>query len=223
MSNLFAPSPLPSVISDLSAVDALLLAQLELTSDQLWQALLAGMADAALTTEHSSAGAFGTRLWDGSITTLRDQLKPLGWRAARPGGLEVVRRGDNGVQVSCALGDDFVGIDGAVAPNWEHPRGTSTARAVSVNQQSFASLMPADESFSPIQTWWLLYGVFFEGSQKLLRAEISLPIHMDATDSNRWKFRLLLGQREFGDTVAARIPAPAPNPPVVVSRRTSNS
>jgi hypothetical protein len=218
MSTLFALVPPATILSSQDEVAAFLAANVGLTREQLFQALDVGMAEAGLVTKHSAAASFGTRLWDGTLTSLRDQLCLNGWTVERPGNLEVVRRADSLLQLTPSLGSRDTGTTDAGSPTWEHVRGVSTERAVSDNQGSFSDLIPNEASLRPIQTWWLLYTVVESEGQKRLRAELSLPVVVTG-GIPQWKYRLLLGERPFGVTNIASIPEAAPEPQVSIARR----
>lgn len=123
-----------ALIIEAADVDPFLFDRFGFESSVLRRAVMAGHADAAMTTPHSPATAHGSRFWEGSTRQLRDDLAPLGWRAARPGQLEVARNEQNTVQITTGLGDANVGNRSA-SPSCEHRRGTSTLRAVSANSR----------------------------------------------------------------------------------------
>ena len=170
-------------------VDPYLLDRFGFNSSVFRRAVTAGHADAAMTTRHSPVTAFGSRFWEGSIRQLRDDLAPSGWRALRPGQLEVVRNELNTVQITTGLGDANVGVR-ALPPSCEHPRGVSTERAVETNQQSFASVSP-DSRWDAIQTWWLLYRPD-PSVDGLVRCEFSVPISMTGSRLTNWAIRVLV-------------------------------
>jgi len=172
------------------------------------RAVLAGHADASMVTLHSPATAFGSRLWEGAIRQLRDELIPRGWRSLRPGQLEVVRNKLETIQITAALGDINVG-DPAASPSCEHPRGTSTARAIEVNQNTFAGLAPGD-GWEPIETWWLLYRPSKRPDQPV-RCELSLPVSMAGSRIRDWAIRILLSGFDERSGETAILPeSPAP-------------
>ena len=147
MSSLFAPEPKRIIIDDASKVAAFVQLRLQVTVAQLFQALDIGMAEAAVTTEHSSAVAFGTRLWDGCLTSLRDQLAPDGWTVQRPGGLEVVRRPDKAVQITPSLGTENVGVVTGVNPRWVRmARTTAGAWRVAMTSRAHTRRIHAPRS-----------------------------------------------------------------------------
>ena len=80
-------------------------------------------------------------MYDGTLTSLRDQLAPRGWLPARPGGLEVVTRNDKRVQITPSMGTDGTGLRWG-HPTCKHDRGTSTEVAVEDNQMSLAEIAP---------------------------------------------------------------------------------
>lgn len=178
----------------------------------LENALSAGAADAAMTTAHSPATAYGSRFWEGVIRELRDELAPARWSVERPGQLEVVRRADNKVQLTAALGDAYVG-DPSATPSCEHPRGKATADAIDRNQGSLEALAPDDDAWQPIETWWLLYRLAGSGESKRVVAELSLPIEMRGSRISWWHTRLVLPELPLGDG-GARLELPPPPPEI---------
>ena len=174
-------------------------------SDIFLRAIEAGRAEAAMTTNHSPAPAFGWRFWEASIRQLRDDLALRGWRAERPGQLEVARNKSNSLQIATALGDTNVGKRLA-SPCHEHPRGASTVRAVDVNQLTLSSQTVGD-GWDPIETWWLLYHHIPE-SNGSTTSEISLPTKMSGTRITEWAVRVFLpSSRDISSaTGPARLP-----------------
>jgi len=193
------------------AVDPYLLDQFGFGSDVLLRAVTAGHADAVMTTEHSPATAFGSRFWEGSIRQLRDDLAPREWKALRPGQLEVVRNKLNTIQITTALGDSNVGIRSA-APSCEHPRGTSTAKAVEVNQLTFAGLATSG-GWEPIETWWLLYRPRGEHDGFPI-SELSLPTTMNGKKITEWAIRIFLPSAPDGSSTGRTIRLPEEPAPV---------
>ncbi len=194
-------------------VDPYLLDRFGFGSDMLLRAVTAGHADAVMTTEHSPATAFGSRFWEGSIRQLRDDLAPREWRALRPGQLEVVRNKLNTVQITTALGDSNVGIRSA-SPSCEHPRGTSTAKAVEVNQLTFAGLA-VNGGWEPIETWWLLYRLSGEHDRTPI-SELSLPTTMSGKRITEWAVRIILPPASDGNSTSRTVRLPEEPAPVNV-------
>jgi len=212
---LFGEGPAPIIVEGAEEVaDAL--DRLGVTADQLHTALAHGAADAATVTTHAAAASFGTRLWDGTLTSLRDQLIPRGWTVKRPGGLETVVNPDNRIQITPSLGTPDTGLrDGF--PNWKHDRGESTATAVADNQLSLENLDPDAGSWR-VQTWWLLYWLHQCDCEQVIRSELSLPTRENG-GRPYWGYRILLGDYPIGTAAGAPIPEPAAEPQMGVLRR----
>jgi hypothetical protein len=219
MSNLefFREVPATTVIDGPDDVDAFLSARIGASAAVLQVAVEHGAADASLVTAHSAAASYGWRMYDGTLTSLRDQLVPFGWLPSRPGGLEVVKRKDKLVQITPAMGTDGTGLRGG-HPTCKHDRGASTESAVGDNQASFADLAPDDIGWTSTQTWWLLYNVVVRGEDRFVRSELSLPLQVKNGRITEWGCRVLLGERSIG-TTAVSIPAPAPEPTIPALRR----
>lgn len=224
--SLFDPEPYPTttVIDDLGQVADYLKAHVGVSIDDVTDALDFGTADAATVTANAAAASFSWRLWDGAITRLRDRLGPSQpdyWTTERPGGLEVVRRRDNLVQITAGTGTPSTGLREG-SPTSKNPRGASTVEAIDDNQRSFEEEVP---DFQPIRTWWLLVHVFTKRDDQddaqrwWIRAELSLPTTCADGAIGGWYTRLLLGERPFGTVRPNILPDPAPEPTITLPRR----
>jgi hypothetical protein len=210
--SLFEPPQPPTVvIDDPRTVADFLSTRIKVTVADLHDALDAATADAATVTDNSPHPAFGWRMYEGIIKTLRES-KVSEWEAKRPDGLEVVRRRDNRVQITASAGNAATGI-AAGRPTCKHPRGSATAKAVDKNQLTYADIAP---EFKPIETWWLLWFVSTasngEQRERRVRAELSLPTLVHEGSIQRWRYRVLIGERSFGTVTTVPIPEPAPDP-----------
>lgn len=219
MSNMefFREVPEPVVIEDPDQVGEFLAARIGAPAAVLHRAVEHGAADASLVTDHSAAASYGWRMYDGTLTSLRDQLAPHGWLPLRPGGLEVITRKDKLVQMTPAMGTEGTGLRWG-HPTCKHERGASTEAAVEDNQTSLADLAPDDVGWKRIQTWWLLYNLVVVGEDEFVRSELSLPLHVKNGRITEWGYRILLGERPTG-TTTVHIPAPAPEPTIPALRR----
>lgn len=219
MSNMefFREVPEPTIIEGSENAEAFLSARIGASLAALRTAVEHGAADASLVTTHSAAASYGWRMYDGTLTSLRDQLVLFGWLPSRPGGLEVVKRNDKLVQITPAMGTDGTGLRGG-HPTCKHERGASTEAAVGDNQASLADLAPDDIGWTSTQTWWLLYNVVVQGEDRFVRSELSLPLQVKNGRITEWGCRVLLGDRSIGATVVS-IPAPAPEPTIPALRR----
>ncbi len=219
MSNMefFREVPEPVVIEDPDDVDAFLVARIGVSAAVLDAAVEHGAADASLVTDHSAAASYGWRMYDGTLTSLRDQLAPRGWLPLRPRGLEVVTRKDKLLQITPSMGTEGTGLRWGY-PTCKHERGASTEVAVEDNQTSLADLAPADLGWKRMQTWWLLYNPVVRGEDKFVRSELSLPLQVKNGRITEWGYRILLGEHPIG-TTTVNIPAPAPEPTIPALRR----
>ncbi len=219
MSNMefFRSVPETAVIEDAGDIEAFLTARISASATVLHTAVEHGAADASLVTDHAAAASYGWRMYDGTLTSLRDQLAPQGWLALRPGGLEVVTRKDKLVQITPSLGTEGTGLRWG-HPTCKHERGASTTVAVEENQTSLADLAPDDLGWKRVQTWWLLYNLFVRREERFVRSELSLPLQVKNGRITEWGFRILLGERPIG-TTTVNIPAPAPDPTIPALRR----
>jgi hypothetical protein len=220
MSNMsfFREVPAPVVIDDPVEVEAFLAATIGVTTEELHVAVQHGAADAALVTEHSAAASFGWRMFDGTLTSIRDQWVVRGWRAARPGGLEVVVRKDNGLQITPSMGTEDTGIREG-HPTCKHDRGAASAVAIEENQSSFGEVAHGDAAWERIRTWWLMYCIAVRGDEKFVRAELSLPLRVENGRITEWGYRVLLGERLIGSAAVVAIPEAAPEPTIPELRR----
>lgn len=214
---LFGNERIPTVLTDPQEVAGYMREHLGIDLATTSRALQAGVADSAMTTAHSPASAAGSRLWEGVIRQLRDDLVLKGWTMEQPGQLEVVRRGDGRVQITASLGDSGTG-DPTCTPSPEHPRGGATQVAVEANELTFADVDPDEPAWRSIETWWLLYRSSPTGPNRLY-AELSLPVGMAGKRINAWATRLILPEFEFDPGMSTLVPEPAAPPQVVFSRR----
>jgi len=218
MMSIFDPVAGPQRVVEGDEVESFLRDKIGIEAMVLGKALLGGAAEAAMVTPHSGAAASGWRMYDGVVKALRDELVPEGWRVFRPGGLETVVRNDNHCQITAALGNEHTGLRPPSNPSCEHERGAATLEAVDANQRSLAGLAPLDPALRPIQTWWLLYHFVERDGDRLVRAELSLPVRAERRLIVDWACRVLLG--EFGSaTTRSNIPEPAPEPFIPKPRR----
>lgn len=193
--SLFQQSTTP-IVKDPAAVAAYVRNEIGLELGVLVEALERGGSESAMTTAHNAASSFGYRFWDGMVAALRDGLVPLGWRAERPGGLEVVRRKDNRVQITGSLGDDAVGVE-SVDPSCRHQKGQSTDEAMRTNQLTLAGVSGGDPAWRPMLTWWVLYRFAGMDGRKVI-PELSLPRAGSGGKVTEWAVRLFLPDFEIG-------------------------
>jgi len=215
------PRPQTLIVDGVGQVEEELGRRLGLKLEIFVAALAVGLSEAAMTTDNSAATSYGFRMWDGTTRELRDRASRQGWKAARPGQLEAVRRGDQQVQILAAMGDAGV-CDPDATPSAAHPRGGSTYVAIQSNQLSFADVAneAAREEWETIQSWWLLYRPTPTEPSRI-RAELSLPVEMRGTTITGWATRIFLPIDSNHLSRRPKLPKPALAIPVAVERKTS--
>ena len=180
------------VYSDPESVDNQL-AKLGLTSEQIKQAILQGQAARNNSTPHHPANAGGTMAFFEVVRSLRDMLIPKGWKAQSVRNLSMTVNPKVNISITVSGGSTETGIAEGY-PTTRNPKGQQTKVYVSHNQ---ADLF--DDMVSPVnldedvhsQTWMLLY--YYDVSKNELRAELSLPVDIDAyARVSGWKARILI-------------------------------
>ena len=185
--------------------------------EQCHQALAAGHARAALATDNSAQGQFGSDFYFGVIEELRNQIGALGYEPRRYRGLELARRSDNSRQITTCMASDGAGeLSGSPRP--KNPKGSSSKKAVHDNQGTLGMLDPGVQ-WDPIETWWLLPQLHGAGQTRSITSEVSLPNDMRSGRDFDWEVRIILPALELNDDVSPALPAPAPVVEVPIIRR----
>jgi len=205
------------ILTQPEEVEAYISDELGFDSVVLVEALERAGSEAAMTTQHNAASAFGYRFWDGMVASVRDRLVPLGWRVERPGGLEVVRRSDNRLQITGSLGDDAVGIESA-DPNCRHQKGQSSDEAMRTNQLTLDGLAGDDPAWRPMLTWWVLYR-FAGFDDRRIISELSLPREGSSGRVAEWEVRLFLPEFQIGGSGGIDLALPEPPAPIDIPVR----
>lgn len=165
-----------AVLNESWSVDQML-ADVGVTREQLEKVVDSGEAVRKSCTRNDPRVSVGISVWGRMVRTLREQTIPGGWKPSAPGALETAVRGDGGVAISCATGDENTGIaDGH--PFTKYKKGPRTVEAVAKNQLNmFALLDPpgfkreAALLSDATLTWILLT----HRAKTEIRYELSLP------------------------------------------------
>lgn len=172
------------------------LAELDLESDNLREAVRAGLLESLACTDYDPVSARGYELWRMASRRLREVqtagLDP-GWRALDERNQPLVVNPALGIAVTVSSGNDLTG-NGDVnrPPSTRNPKGQVTADLVEANEQLllFSGKTPFISSPKPVErrTWMLL--VWASGSEA--RCELSLPKAISSGYIVKWHERLML-------------------------------
>ncbi len=172
------------------------LAELDLKSDNLREAVRAGLLERLACTDYDPVSARGYELWRMTSRRLRE-VQDFGpdpsWRALDERNQPLVVNPILGIAVTVSSGNDLTG-NGDVnrPPSTRNPKGQVTADLVEANEQLL--LFPGKSPFirSPMpeerRTWILL--VWASGSEA--RCELSLPKAISNGYIVKWHERLML-------------------------------
>jgi hypothetical protein len=201
-------------------VDAAL-ARLGLSVSPLTEALLVGWVARASCTENDAPNFPGFVQWGRTLRALRERLVLLGWTRCDDGNFATSVSPDKQIAIAVASGNEDTGRRDAV-PSTRSAKGPSTAAAVSINAgqlEMFPEVLPApihDGDNSRV-TWLVL----FHADGKELRAELSLPVDMDAEGHIKlWRERIILPAQPLDAATVMPEPDFGPNIEIEVKRRT---
>ena len=178
------------------------LRELDLTADELRDAVQMGYTHAAGCTNHDPRSLPGTIAWGKATGHLRDIKKPQGWRADRESNFETTVHPTNSHCVAFAAGTSGTGRDDGLPPTTKTPRGPATGRAVWRNRQ--LSLGAGTDVFagtgeqvedSERATWLLLH--YFDCDGEEIRIELSCPLELVGSQITQWRDRILLDAIPF--------------------------
>lgn len=181
-----------SALSDLEGRQRL--AELDLSADELREAIRTGYGHAAGCTNHDPRSLPGMMAWGKGTGYLRDLLKMRSWRPDSTSNYETVVHPTNSHAVALASGTAETG-DADLTPRTKTPKGPATSRAVERNRQlSFAGQDPAFED-APVadkhrETWLLLH--YHDRKSDEIRVELSCPAEMSGKQVTGWRERILL-------------------------------
>ena len=188
------------------------LALLGLTSDILWDAILAGQAARDSATPNHPTVTGGFNCWSESVCRLRELLLPNGWARLNLRGLPLVVSPDGAMAIMVVM--NTTAETGTPRNPQTRARGEMTNLVVEINQQLELPGIPAQEPtadegalLSMFETWAL---IVHRTAENLLRAELALPSSLN--EDNQiigWRERIPLGEYDMG----AASPPPGSQPP----------
>jgi len=196
---------IPSVVLDGFDADRRL-GELGMQESELRDALLHGYGYAATCTSHNPRTLPGTMAWGFTIGALRDMLVNRGWGIGRFNNFETVIHPSRLHALAVTSGNAQAG-DRTARPRTRYRKGETMALAVNGNtQMSFAALsrhdafVPDESDPRTMHTWLLLH--YHDRQIEQIRAELSLPNHMDNGWISGWAERIILGSMDFATGVA---------------------
>jgi hypothetical protein len=192
--------------------------QLQLEATSLREAILqAHLHRSRLTSNHPRI-FFGLEMWGWSVSSLREQLRPLGWVRNDIGNFPLTAHEALRVAIAVAAGDEGTGRPEAVPSNRSR-KGKNTVDAIELNQQfdMFEEFLPRpDENLGGYKTWVLLHHT--DPLKEEIRIELSLPSEIGEDGKiSAWSERILLGNLPL-DGNAIEI-APPSGPDVLIDIR----
>jgi hypothetical protein len=154
-------------------------------------ALLSGHAEASRSTYNDAAFMHGTRMWNGVLSCLRDQLITSDWKTERPNNLELTSSPRRKLSILVASGDKYTGQKNGTPSNKNGGKKTGLHSAVSCNQDILPGLEDyiMREKIRP-QTWLFLFHI--DDQQGVISQELSLPSAISGGHVTKWEKRLIL-------------------------------
>jgi hypothetical protein len=201
-----------------SAMESGRLADLGLNEAILLQAVQQGQAAWAGCTSNHPPLYRGIAAWAETVSGLREQLLPMGWRRFEQGNLPLTVSEGGNIAITVSTGDEETGRrDGS--PCTRSSKGPRTATAVTANALQLKlfgdiRLRPEDlERINGQMTWILLF--HRDTRENEVRSELSRPIKMDIEGHvTGWAERILLGSMPFES--GAISPSSIPQTPSLV-------
>jgi len=196
---------------------------------ELRDSLLHGYGYAASCTGHNPLTLPGTMAWGFTIGALRDLLIPQSWTLGRFNNFETVIHPTRAHAIAVTSGNSHAG-DRTATPRTRYRKGETMLLVVTGNtQMSFAAvsddvaLIPDASDPSAMHTWLLLH--YHDRLAEQIRAELSLPNHMENGWITGWAERIMLDPMDFSTGIAIN-PADDDDPgddtiDIDVSRRVS--
>jgi hypothetical protein len=199
--------------------------ELGLKENWLKEAAARGLDARRRCTAFHPPSAPGFYQWAETHVALREILVREGGQADDTGGFSTCISPNGSIAITVATGNERTGKAGLPAPETKYPRGAMTHAAIEVNQQvgldleTGASILPAEPTDAPYDTWILLLNTRFAE----LRMELSRPTAIG--EDNRvdtWSERILLGPIDIEPTMSIIGPdddGPLPDVEVLVERK----
>jgi hypothetical protein len=179
--------------------------ELSVQEFELRDALLYGYGYAASCTSHNPRTLPGTMAWGFTIGALRDILVDRDWGIGRFNNFETVIHPSRSHAVAVTSGNAQAG-DRTATPRTRYRKGETMALAVSANTQMSFAVLSDDDAFARdesdprrMRTWLLLH--YHDRGVEQIRAELSLPSHMENGWITGWAERIILRPTDFSTSI----------------------
>lgn len=181
------------------------LRELDVQASELRDSLLHGYGYASSCTSHNPRTLPGTMAWGFTIGALRDMLVAREWGIGRFNNFETVIHPSHSHSVAVTSGSSQAG-DQTATPRTRYRKGETMALAVSANSQMSFAALSDDDVFVPdeadprtMHTWLLLH--YHDRGGEQIRAELSLPNHIENGWITGWAERIILGAMDFSTNI----------------------
>ncbi|HEV3208809.1 MAG TPA: hypothetical protein VGY91_00980 [Chthoniobacterales bacterium] len=194
----YSPTERPTRLSDLGLNEGMLL-----------QAVQQGQGSWVSCTSNHPPLYRGIAAWAETVSGLREQLLPLGWRRVEQGNLPLTVSEKGNIAITVSTGDEQTGrVDGS--PCTRSSKGPRTKSAVTANALQLKlfgdiPICPEDlESINGQMTFILLF--HRDTTENEIRCELSRPIKMNVEGQVAgWAERIILEPMPFGsDSIKLR-------------------
>lgn len=169
---------------------------LQVTTEQLHEAIEVGYIHKSTSTDAEPAGAGSYYVWSKGTAQLRYTLAPFGWTWDSIQNFQRTLREDGRVAIALSSGNAATGLADAT-PHTRNPKGPTMRTVVEQNQQLSLfdpvtlKAVSYEETPEPeCETWLLLH--FQDPHTKEIRVELSLPTEMSGQHISSWRHRILL-------------------------------
>jgi len=168
------------------------LMELGVSLEAVQRAVKAGYVARITCSENDPPFIPGTEAWRYTVVTLREELRPLGWRKDDPGNYSLIINDTRRINIVVATGDNFTRRSHAT-PRTKSLKGLYTEAATIRNcvdgdlfPETLTEELRRVAGLLEYPTWILLIYI----TDEEYRAELSLPVSMDGDHISDWAERI---------------------------------
>ena len=194
------------------------LADLGLTAEILYDAILRGETARDSCTANDPPNAPGFYSWAGTVRALRDILVPLGWVRNDDVNYSRIVNEVLNIAIAVVTGDEGTG-NRDFNPKTKYPKGPATQAAVTLNQDSLFGQFSAPTE-NENENNWITWMLLRKRNGNTVYAELSLPSLMSKDGQvERWESRIILEPMTFDPLIDIDEDSGEPPIDVLVRRR----